>query len=184
MLTMTPKLRLSEQARKTLLSCMRKPFWPGKRRTTTSTQMMAAPKTQAAVRSVRTHQPFSATRRKARAWLQGERGRASRTRTAHEAHDPPPSVIIHLSRLHDRNRRPWHLSDSKGPKSGGWGTRPKIAHPVRRGGMPCRREGVRGPGGVVGGGRGNADMAWRLAIYKQQILYWVALGQRLHGCNT
>lgn len=44
---MTPKLRLSEQARKALLSCMRKFLLPGRRRTRTSTQMMLAPKTHA-----------------------------------------------------------------------------------------------------------------------------------------
>ena len=46
-LTMTPKLRLREQARKTLLSCMRNDRLPGKSRTMASTQMMEAPKTQA-----------------------------------------------------------------------------------------------------------------------------------------
>ena len=45
---MTPKLRLSEHARKTLLSCMRKLRWPGMRWTTRSTQMTLAPRTQAA----------------------------------------------------------------------------------------------------------------------------------------
>lgn len=44
---MTPKLRLSEHARKTLLSSMRKFFWPGIILTKTSTQMIDAPKTQA-----------------------------------------------------------------------------------------------------------------------------------------
>ncbi len=46
-LTMTPKLRLSEQARKALLSWMRKWPWPGIKRTNMSTQMTHAPKTQA-----------------------------------------------------------------------------------------------------------------------------------------
>lgn len=53
LLTMTPKLRLSEHARKTLLSCMRKFRCPGKSRTMTSTQMMAAPNTQASQSTVR-----------------------------------------------------------------------------------------------------------------------------------
>ena len=44
---MTPKLRLREHARKTLLSSMRKLRLPGNRRTIVSTQMIAAPKTQA-----------------------------------------------------------------------------------------------------------------------------------------
>jgi hypothetical protein len=45
--TMTPKLKLSELARKTLLSCMRKPRFPGNWRTMMSTHMMDAPMTQA-----------------------------------------------------------------------------------------------------------------------------------------
>lgn len=44
---MTPKLRLREQARKALLSCMRKLGLPGRRRIMRSTQTMLAPKTQA-----------------------------------------------------------------------------------------------------------------------------------------
>lgn len=44
---MTPKLKLSEHARKTLLSWIRKLALPGMRRTKASTQMMDAPKTQA-----------------------------------------------------------------------------------------------------------------------------------------
>lgn len=44
---MTPKLRLSEEARKALLSWIRKDFWLGIRRTRKSTQMMVAPKQQA-----------------------------------------------------------------------------------------------------------------------------------------
>jgi len=44
---MTPKLRLREQARKALLSWIRKCFCPGNRRTNASTQMMVAPKEQA-----------------------------------------------------------------------------------------------------------------------------------------
>lgn len=45
---MTPKLRLSEQARKTLLSWMLKCRLLGIKRTSRSTQMMHAPSTQAA----------------------------------------------------------------------------------------------------------------------------------------
>lgn len=44
---MTPKLRLSEEARKALLSWIRNDFWLGIRRTRKSTQMMVAPKQQA-----------------------------------------------------------------------------------------------------------------------------------------
>lgn len=44
---MTPKLKLSEHARKMLLSWIRKLALPGIRRTKASTQMMDAPKTQA-----------------------------------------------------------------------------------------------------------------------------------------
>lgn len=44
---MTPKLKLSEHARKMLLSWMRKLALPGRRRTKISTHMMDAPKTQA-----------------------------------------------------------------------------------------------------------------------------------------
>lgn len=44
---MTPKLKLSEHARKMLLSWIRKFDLPGMRRTKASTQMMDAPKTQA-----------------------------------------------------------------------------------------------------------------------------------------
>ena len=46
---MTPKLKLREHARKALLSCMRKCFWLGMRRTTKSTQMMVVPAIQARV---------------------------------------------------------------------------------------------------------------------------------------
>lgn len=45
---MTPKLKLREQAKKALLSSMRKPRLPGNWRTRTSTQMTEAPKTHAA----------------------------------------------------------------------------------------------------------------------------------------
>ena len=44
---MTPKLRLNEDARKTLLSCILKFFLLGINRTNTSTQIMLAPATQA-----------------------------------------------------------------------------------------------------------------------------------------
>lgn len=46
-LTITPKLKLREHARKTLLSSILKRFWPGNRRTTESTQMIKAPAMQA-----------------------------------------------------------------------------------------------------------------------------------------
>lgn len=58
---MTPKLRLREQARKALLSWMRKFRLPGKSRTRESTQMMAAPKTQAGAGNVRRAQIDSPT---------------------------------------------------------------------------------------------------------------------------
>lgn len=63
--TMTPKLRLSEQARKTLLSSMRKLRLPGNRRTMLSTHMMAAPKTHAG-RHSQYHSSGPAGRRAAR----------------------------------------------------------------------------------------------------------------------
>lgn len=44
---MTPKLRLREQAKKALLSSMRKFRLPGNSRTMLSTHMIAAPDTQA-----------------------------------------------------------------------------------------------------------------------------------------
>lgn len=50
-LTMTPKLKLREQARNVLLSCILKSFLPGRSRTKISTQMTLAPKTQAVGRA-------------------------------------------------------------------------------------------------------------------------------------
>jgi hypothetical protein len=45
--TMTPKLKLREHAKKTLLSWILKFFLPGNRRTMLSTHIMEAPRTQA-----------------------------------------------------------------------------------------------------------------------------------------
>lgn len=95
-LTMTPKLRLREQARNTLLSSIRNFLWLGIKRTRTSTQMMLAPTTQADV-----IKEISRLRiREGRA--ASGRGELSRTGTAHDAHDPPPCVVVHTTRRHDR----------------------------------------------------------------------------------
>jgi hypothetical protein len=47
MLTITPKLKLNEDARKTLLSCILKFLLLGMHRTRISTQMILAPRVQA-----------------------------------------------------------------------------------------------------------------------------------------
>ncbi|TFA97680.1 hypothetical protein CCMA1212_010571 [Trichoderma ghanense] len=81
---MTPKLKLSEHARKTLLSWMRKLALPGRRRTRTSMQMMDAPKTQASpltVSSLSTARLDSLVE-------------ASRTNAAHHGQNPPAGVIV------------------------------------------------------------------------------------------
>lgn len=49
MLTMTPKLRLNDDARNALLSCIRKFLLLGMRRTRISMQMILAPRVQARV---------------------------------------------------------------------------------------------------------------------------------------
>ncbi len=88
--TMTPKLKLSEQARNVLLSWIRKFLLPGNSRTTTSTQMMAAPRTQATQQSPKPLAEYSAE-------AKGHAAQAAEvapTDAAHDAHDPPSQIVI------------------------------------------------------------------------------------------
>lgn len=85
---MTPKLKLNELARNALLSWIRKSRLLGMRRTSESTQMTLAPKTQAAILwNVSTGCGGS-----------GQGGQL--TNAAHHTHDPAPGVIAHTYSLH------------------------------------------------------------------------------------
>lgn len=77
---MTPKLRLRDDERKTLLSCIRKLRFPGMHWMIRSTQMMLEPMTQAAGASV--SMPFVET------------SSCCPTDPAYAGHDPSACIII------------------------------------------------------------------------------------------
>ena len=83
---MTPKLRLSEEARKALLSWIRKDFWLGNRRTRVSTQMIVAPKQQAELGSV----------------AGAPEGGCRRTKSGDDGQSPPAGVTVQTGPGHGR----------------------------------------------------------------------------------
>jgi hypothetical protein len=86
MRTMTPKLKLNDDARKTLLSCILKFLLLGIKRTRISMQIMLAPRVQAVQCYCLVSKPCT----------------RPLTNPAHGTHNPASSIIVHMSRHNGR----------------------------------------------------------------------------------
>lgn len=84
-LTITPKLKLSDEARKALLSCILKLRCPGMRCMTKSTHIMLEPTTQAGILSMNRSEHTYSFRL---------------TNTTHTGHDPSSSIIFETHLCH------------------------------------------------------------------------------------